>query len=89
MTTKLAIWDLLNSLLGGDDIEQSELVADGDQDSFSVYELVQVGTECFECENCGLMLDGWPYIDAAGLPTTFETEREYEPRGEYYYYSNE
>ena len=78
-----------DALLGGDDVEQSDLVADGDQDGISVYELVQVGTEGFECESCGLMLDGWAYIGAAGLPPTFETERDYEPSGAYYYYSNE
>ena len=77
-----------DALLGGDDIERSELVADGDQDFFTVYELVQVEAECFECENCGLMLDGWAYISAADLPTTFEVEREPE-LGDDYYYSNE
>ena len=77
-----------DALLGGDDIEQSELVVDGDQDGMWGYELVQVGVDCFQCENCGLMLEGWAYIGAAGLPTTFEVERQYEPDGDYYY-SNE
>ena len=56
-----------DALLGGDDIEQSELVVDGDQDDMWGYELVRVGADCFQCENCGLMLEGWAHISAAGL----------------------
>lgn len=74
-----------DAFLSGYDIEQSELVADGDQNFFTVYELVEVVTECFECEDCGLMLDGWAYISAANLPSTFEVEREPELDDDYYY----
>ncbi len=73
-----------HALLGGDHIEQSELVVDGDRDGVWVYELVQVGADCFECENCGLMLEGWAHISAAGLLTTFEVERHSESDDDYY-----
>ena len=77
-----------DALLGGNDIEYSELLVDGDRDGVWVYELVQVEADCFQCENCWLMLEGWAYISEAGLPTTFEVERPYEPDDDDYY-SNE
>ena len=76
-----------DALLGGDHIEQSEFVVDGDRDFVWAYELVQVEADCFQCEKCGLMLEGWAHIMAAHVPMSFEVERSYEPDDDYY--SNE
>ncbi|MDP8932391.1 MAG: hypothetical protein M3O70_28540 [Actinomycetota bacterium] len=63
--------------LFGDDVIASEVEEDYEQGT--AVELLQVSAEFFECEECGLRLDGPAYVAEAGLPESFDAERDYEP----------
>lgn len=63
--------------LFGDDVLESEV--EEDYDEGTAVELLEVSADFFECEACGLRLDGPSYVSEAGLPESFETERDYEP----------
>ena len=78
------------AVLGGDYVEESEFIADQVEDGTWGYEQVEVAANTFQCEHCGLMLDGELYISVAGLPPTFFVERPYEPDlGDYIEYGND
>lgn len=64
------------SLLG-DEVETSEVEVDPDDGR--AWEVLQVYPELFECENCGLVLEGQPYLEAAELDELILVERDYEP----------
>lgn len=63
--------------LAGEDVESSEIEADPEEGS--AWEVVQVYPEIFECSNCGLTLEGQPYLAAAQLDKLISVERDYEP----------
>lgn len=79
------------ALLGGDNVEDSELVVEVERDGLhNAYELVQVWSDFFQCENCGLMIEGEAHIGAAGLDQSFEVDRPYVPDfDDLYDYANE
>ena len=69
-----------NAVLGGDRVEDSDVVVEVDEDGPYVdYELVQVWADFFQCEECGLMIEGDAHIEAAGLDSKIEVDRPYEP----------
>jgi hypothetical protein len=63
--------------LFGDDVLGSEV--EEDYEEGTAVELLEVSADFFECESCGLRLDGPSYVAEAGLPESFEAERDYEP----------
>lgn len=66
-----------DAFLFGDDVTESEV--EEDYEEGTAIELLNVSADFFECENCGLRLDGPAYVSEAGLPESFEVERDYEP----------
>lgn len=66
-----------DAFLFGDDVMESEV--EEDYEEGTAIELLNVSADFFECENCGLRLDGPAYVSEAGLPESFEVERDYEP----------
>lgn len=64
------------SLLG-DAILDAEV--EYDDEGWAPTEHVVIAAEAFECEACGLRLHGLEYVEAAGLPDSFQAEREFEP----------
>ena len=61
----------------GDSADQVDV--EYDYEDGTAKELLTVWVEGFECEECGLHLDGAEYVEAAGLPDNFEDDRPYEP----------
>ena len=69
----------------GDEVIESDVVNGGEDDDPWPLEVVTVWTDSFSCPTCGLFIDGEAYLSAAGLPESFDDEREYEPDyGDYY-----
>ena len=66
----------------GEDVASSDVEVD--PETGDAWEIVAVYPDVFECEHCGLVLDGSPYLDAAGLDELISDEREYEPMWEDY-----
>lgn len=66
-----------SGLLLGEDIISSDV--EYDYDDGSALEFLTVAVDAFECEACALRLQGVEYVVKAGLPESFETERDYEP----------
>jgi hypothetical protein len=61
----------------GDAADQEDV--EYDYEDGTARELLSVWAEGFECEACGLHLNGAEYVEAAALPQTFEDDRPYEP----------
>lgn len=64
--------------LFGEEITQSIEIDWGDGEDWPT-EIVEVWTDAFACETCGLLVEGESYISAAELPESFEAERIYDP----------
>jgi hypothetical protein len=65
-----------NGVLSGDAELSSEVHEDFDEEGVYPIRVTEVAAEYFECPYCDLMLFGHEYIEAAGLPATFEDESE-------------
>ena len=63
--------------ISGDYVSQSDVIID--HEAGAATEVLTVFAEFFQCEHCGLRLTGPDYLVAAGLPSAFEVEQEYEP----------
>ena len=69
-----------NALLGGDHIQDSDIVIGEDESGLDhTYELFHVWSDFFQCEECGLMIEGEAHIEAADLDPIFKVGRLYEP----------
>lgn len=66
-----------SGLLASTYVTESEVITDWEEGT--AFEAVVAASEGFECEHCALRLFGQEYLAAAGLPDSFNTEREYEP----------
>lgn len=64
----------VEGVLEGEDVQSSVLRHEqvGDDD-FDAWADLTVGADYFSCPGCKLILDGFELIEAAGLPSTFET----------------
>ena len=49
-----------------------------DHENYVAWEVLTVNADFFVCKQCGLLLEGPDFVRAAGLPETFEVEREME-----------
>lgn len=61
----------------GDSADQIDV--EYDYEDGTARETLEVYAEGFGCAACGLHLNGVEYVDAAGLPETFEDDRPYDP----------
>lgn len=66
----------------GEEVASSEV--EYDHETGEALELLAVFPEVFECQHCGLLLEGQRYLDAAGLDELISDEREYEPEWDDY-----
>lgn len=66
-----------SAYLFGDDVIDSGV--EEDYEEGTAVELLEVSADFFECEVCGLRLDGPAYVAEAGLPEFFKAERDYDP----------
>lgn len=62
----------------GWDVSHSEFLSDTASLGLGPLELLDVWTEGFVCNECGLAVEGERYLEAAGIPTSFEDSREHE-----------
>ena len=68
-----------DALVQGEFGEHIGLITGGTEDDMWIDEEVWAWTDYFNCEECGLVIEGEAYIAAAGLPETFDTTRPYAP----------
>lgn len=61
----------LGALEGNPEIDRPDIEWDDDGEPYAT---VEVSADYFSCSTCHLILDSYELIDAAGLPTSFQTE---------------